>query len=98
MNSSSKLQRLYQLLDDAEKLAKQFTGGYSDNFLSAEAFHTALSDSIAKLKMGDNNQLDKLWLWFAPTYDWDDFIPQNGETLANEIFPLISELKKHNNA
>lgn len=95
MNDPSTLDQLYQLLDSAEKLAKQFTGGYSDHFFSAEEFHTALSDSIAKLKTGDMNQLDILWLWFAPSYDWDDFVQQDGENLANNIFPLLSELRNH---
>ncbi|MBL7748157.1 MAG: hypothetical protein JNM19_12050, partial [Chitinophagaceae bacterium] len=80
-----------------EKLATQFTGGYSDHFFSAEEFHTALSDCIAKLKTGDFNQLDVLWLWFSPSYDWDDFVQQDGENLANSIFPLLSELRNQRN-
>lgn len=91
---NSKLERLLKLLDNAEKLAGQFTGGYSNNFLSAQEFHTALKDSKNKLKAGDAEQLNELWLWFAPTGDWDDFIHQDGEDLANEIFSLITELRK----
>lgn len=89
-----KLQQLIKLLDEAEQLAAQFTGGYSDHFFSAEEFHSALKESVAKLKAGDIKQLTTLWLWFAPTYDWDDFIHQEGENLANAIHPLVTELKE----
>lgn len=91
---NSKLERLISLLDMAEKLAGQFSGGYSNNFLSAEEFHEALTDSIAKLKSGDMEQINRLWLWFAPTCDWDDFIHQDGQDLANKLFPLLTDLKK----
>jgi hypothetical protein len=89
-----KLERLIKLLDKAEKLAGQFSGGYSNNFFSAQEFHLALADSINKLKAGDNEQLNDLWLWFAPTCDWDDFIHKDGEDLANEIHPLVTDLIK----
>lgn len=91
---NSKLERLISLLDMAEKLAGQFSGGYSNNLLSAEEFHEALTDSIAKLKSGDMEQINRLWLWFAPTCDWDDFIHQDGQDLANKLFPLLTDLKK----
>jgi|GEM_PF-889439 len=89
-----KIEGLIKLLDKAENLAGQFTGGYSNNFLSAQEFHAALKDSIKKLKAGDNDQLNELWLWFAPTCDWDDFIQKEGEDLANEIHPLVTELRE----
>lgn len=89
-----KLQQLIKLLDEAEQLAGQFTGGYSDHFFSAQEFHSALKESVNKLKAGDIEQLNNLWLWFAPTYDWDDFIHQDGEDLANAIHPLVTELKE----
>ncbi len=94
MINNPNLERLYLLLDKAEELAGQFTGGYSDHFFSAQEFHKALAESIAKLKSGDTDQLNYLWLWFAPTYDWDDFIHHDGEDLANEIFPLLTNLRK----
>lgn len=92
--NNNKLDRLIRLLDRAEKLAGQFTGGYSHSFCSAQEFHTALVHSITKLKAGDTDQLEELWLWFAPTSDWDDFIKRDGENLANEIYALVTELKK----
>jgi hypothetical protein len=94
MTDNPKLERLYLLLDRAEELASEFTGGYSDHFFSAQEFHAALADSIAKLKLGDTDQLNNLWLWFAPSYDWDDFTHQDGQDLANEIFPLLTDVKK----
>lgn len=92
--NNSKLERLLKLLDEAEKLAEQFSGGYSNNFLSAQEFHSALRDSLNELKAGDTDQMNDLWLWFAPTCDWDDFIQKDGEDLANEIYPLLTELRK----
>jgi len=91
--SIANLDRLITLLERAEALAGQFSGGYSNNFFSAEEFHAALVDSIIKLKEGDTDQLNNLWLWFAPTCDWDDFIHKDGENLANEIHPLVTALR-----
>jgi hypothetical protein len=85
---------LIDLLDKAEKLASEFLGGYSGQFLSAEEFHQALVDSISKFKQGDNTQLDKLHNWFLPTSCWDDFIGIEGQTLGNEISELLSTLTK----
>lgn len=77
----------------AEELAREFSGGYSKNFFSAQEFHKALSDSAIRLKAGDIDQLNHLWRWFAPTCDWDDFIGKDGLKLANEIFELVAELR-----
>jgi hypothetical protein len=93
MTENPRLLQLFLLLDKAEEMARQFTGGYSNHFFSAQEFHAALANSIAKLKAGDRDQLNDLWLWFAPTYDWDDFIHQDGQDLANQIFPLLTELR-----
>lgn len=86
MTDNPRLERLYSLLDKAEEMAGQFTGGYSNHFFSAQEFHEALAESIVKFKAGDADQLNDLQLWFAPTYDWDDFIHQDGQDLANKIF------------
>lgn len=86
--------KLITLLEKAEQLAREFTGGYSNQFLSAEEFHQALSDSINKLKQGDKTQLDKLNFWFGPTSCWDDFVGSDGQDLANEISGLLSKLTK----
>ncbi len=57
MTNTENLNRLYTLLDKAEKLSGQFIGGYSHQFLSAEDFHSALIESIIKLKLGDIDQM-----------------------------------------
>jgi hypothetical protein len=89
MTTQTNYTKLIGLLDKAEKLASEFQGGYSGQFLSAEEFHQALFDSINKLKQGDNTQLDKLHIWFLPTSCWDDFIGRDGQDLANEICSLL---------
>lgn len=81
-------------LEEAEQLAAQFSGGYSNNFISAEELHTALSENIIKLKDGETAGLNKLWLWFAPTCDWDTLIREDGLVLGETIFAFLSELKK----
>jgi len=86
--------KLIDLLDKAEKLASEFQGGYSGQFLSVQEFHQALFDSINKFKQGDRTQLDKLYFWFLPTSCWDDFIGKDGQDLANEISGLLSTLTK----
>jgi hypothetical protein len=93
MKVQTKLNQLYPILEEAGELARQFTGGYSNHFFSAEEFHAALADSITKLKSGDIDQLNILWLWFAPASDWDDFTLNDGQDLANRIFPLLTDLK-----
>lgn len=94
MSYDLKLEQLISLLDEAEKLAKEYTGGYSNSFSSAQEFHTALAESITKLKSSDYEELNNLDLWFAPTCDWDDFIHEDGADLANKIYPLVKELRK----
>ena len=94
MTTQSDYTKLIDLLDKAEKLASEFQGGYSGQFLSAEEFHQALCDSINKLKQGDKTQLDKLHIWFLPTSCWDDFVGKDGQDLANEISGLLSTFTK----
>jgi len=88
--------QLIQLLDKAENLASEFTGGYSNQFFSAEEFHKALFESINKLKQGDKTQQEILQLWFAPTCSWDDFVGRDGQDLANEIYEILSNLTRQN--
>jgi len=84
--------KLIELLDKAEHLAGQFSGGYSGQFFSAEEFHLALVDSITKLKNGDKSQLYQLNIWFLPTSCWDDFIGRDGKDLANEISETLVKM------
>lgn len=86
--------RLFDLLDKAEKLASDFSGGYSSMFDSAEDFHQALQTAIQKLKDGDNSQLTIIHFWFGPTGAWDTFVGINGQDLANEIDATLEQLAK----
>ncbi|MEO5911748.1 MAG: hypothetical protein ABIP95_12735 [Pelobium sp.] len=83
---------LIALLNKAADLASQFSGGYSGEFMDAEEFHSALADSIKKLKGGDSAQLEKLNSWFLPTSCWDDFVVIAGQPLANEISKLLIKM------
>ena len=83
---------LFDLLDEAEQLAGQFSGGYSNRFSSADEFHQALTKSITELKQGNTAVLYDIWIWFAPTCDWDDFIGRDGQDLANKIYSLLCKL------
>ena len=94
MTNESNFEKLIGLLDRAEHLAGEFSGGYSGSFFSAEDFHAALFDSITKLKQGDESQLAKLHILFLPTSCWDDFIGRDGEILVNEICNLLSKIVK----
>lgn len=85
-------ERLLKLLDEAEQLASEYSGGYSSQFGSAEEFHQALLFSINEFKGGDRSQLQKLHLWFLPTSAWDDFIGKEGEEIANKISGMLSKL------
>lgn len=85
---------LIELLDKAEHLSRQFSGGYSGQFLSAEEFHASLAVSITKLKSGDNSQLGNLNLWFLPTSCWDDFVGSEGKELANQISDHLVNITK----
>jgi hypothetical protein len=96
MATETNTKKLLGLLEQAEHLAGQFSGGCSGQFNSAEEFHLALSDSIAKLKYGDNSQLDKLNIWFLPTSSWDDFVGSEGQELANEISGLLITMTNRN--
>ena len=88
------MENLITLLEQAEELASQFTGGYSNRFSSAEEFHQALKIAIVKLRQGDTEVLNDLWLWFAPTCDWDDLIGMEGVNLGNDVHEEISKLVK----
>lgn len=86
------IKNLIKLLDKAEHLSGQISGGYSGQFLSAEEFHSALADSISKFKSGDNSQIDILINWFLPTSCWDDFVGWDGQDLANQISDLLEKM------
>ena len=92
MTTETDKQKLIELLNKAEKLVEQFSGGYSGQFLSAEEFHSVLVESIIQFKSSDNSQLNKLNIWFLPTSCWDDFTGREGQDLANEISDLLVKI------
>src|SRR6478736_6523648 len=94
MTDKEKIESLVILLDKAEHLVSEFRGGYSNQFFSAEEFHSALVESTKRLKAGDEEEISKLVSWFAPTCQWDDFTGRDGIDLGNSIYQLLYELKK----
>lgn len=82
--------KLFILLDKAEQLAAEFSGGYASMFDHAEDFHRALFMAIRQLKAGDNTQLAIIHFWFLPTSAWDTFTGTHGQALANEITALLT--------
>jgi hypothetical protein len=91
--NSSQFKHLLELLNDAENLVGQFTGGYSNQFFSAEEFHEALVIAILRLQNNDLEVLSTLWLWFAPTCSWDDFTGVEGMNLCNDTFEAIKQVQ-----
>jgi len=83
---------LIEKLEEAALLASQYSGGYSDNFYSAEEFYAGLKENTEKLKKGDNSVLNRITVWFVPSYDWDDFV--GDVDLGNEVFKLLREYKE----
>ena len=89
-----------ELLDDLEKAAEilsHYEGGYSDQFFCAEEFHEALVEEIDNIAEGNKNDLSQIWVWFAPTTSWDDFVGLEGVDLGSEIFERVDKWWKGNN-
>ena len=61
MTNAENLTQLFELLDKAIILSSEFSGGCSTNFLSVEAFHATLADSVSAFKAGDHHQMLKLY-------------------------------------
>ena len=78
-------------LKKAKQILAEYSGGHSGKYLSAEEFYIDLSDRIAKLENGDESVIDDLWIWFAPTCQWDDFV--GDVELGERIFQKLSQLK-----
>jgi hypothetical protein len=89
----------FELLEDlheAEKLLSNIKVGYSGEFLSAESFHEALLDAIDEIEEGNQTDLTRFYIWFAPTSQWDDFAGAEGMELGNKIFERVNKWKKAN--
>lgn len=81
-----------QLIEDLKKaceIASHYSGGYSGEFLDAQEFYKALNSAVADFEKGDDNKAKDLWVWFAPTTAWDDFIGMDGVDLGNSIFSQL---------
>lgn len=94
MNISMNLTKMECLIEDlkkAEKILSEYSGGYSGEHLSAEEFHKDLLDRIKKLEYGDNSVIEDLWVWFAPTCQWDDFV--GNIELGERIFQKLDKIK-----
>ena len=93
LNYSKK--RLIKLLDEAELILSNYSGGYSGSYIDARKFLKDLKSSIKSYKSGDNSELSNFHLWFAPTCHWDDFVGSEGLQIGNEIFRLVGKLNKN---
>ncbi len=85
---------LIKELKEAYRLAAQYEGGYSGQFLDAKDFAEALNKAIALFESGDDSCAKNLWLWFAPTTAWDDFVGLEGMDLGNSLFKKIEQYIK----
>jgi hypothetical protein len=83
-------------LHKAEKILAEFKGGYSNRFDSAQDFRSHLVDFIDDIEFGNQTDLSELWIWFAPTCDWDDLVGMTGVEIGNRIFERVDNWKKHN--
>ncbi len=90
MNDQSKMNPLLEALKKAAHELSQYTGGYSTEFDSAEDFHQALVDRIKRLEAGDVAVLPELYIWFAPTSDWDDFV--GDAAMGEQVFQLLHQV------
>lgn len=91
MDHDEDMQALLDLLEEAVILASQYSGGYSEGFMSAEQFHTTLAASVDRLKAGDYTELDQLYIWFAPAGAWDDLVGH--VALGHIIFEKAGDLQ-----
>jgi hypothetical protein len=79
-------------LKEAEKILSEYSGGYSGEHLSSEEFHKDILDRIKKLESGDESVIEDLWIWFAPTCQWNDFV--GNIELGERIFQKLDKLKE----
>ncbi len=88
---------LIEELKEAHQLITHYDGGYSGEFFDAKEFAVALKKAITLFESGDETSVRNLWLWFAPTTVWDDFVGLEGMVLGNSIFRKLNEYILENN-
>jgi hypothetical protein len=81
-------------LHQALEFLANYSGGYSNGFLSAEAFYLALEDAIDDIEFGNQTDLNRFYIWFAPASDWDDFTGNEGSDLGDNIFERVKKWKE----
>ncbi len=90
--NQTKMESLIVDLKKAEKILSEYSGGYSGEHISAEEFHKDILDRIKRLENGDKSVIEDLWIWFAPTCQWDDFV--GNIELGERIFQKLDKLKE----
>ena len=88
---------IFELLEDlhaAEKMLANYQGGYSGEFLSAQEFHETLLEAIDDIEFGNQTDLTRFLIWFAPTCAWDDFVGIEGLELGNRIYERVNKWMK----
>jgi hypothetical protein len=85
---------LFNDLDTAQEILAKIHGGYSGNFISAEAFRKAFEEELYDLKHQNVPDFQQIYLWFAPTSAWDDFVGSEGMELANRILERADRWNK----
>lgn len=90
---NQELQKLIDLLKRANALLSEFSGGYSGEFMSAEEFHSKLTETIRYLEEVKLEYLLDILVWFVPASCWDDFVGiHDTEKLADQIYQLADVL------
>lgn len=89
--NSADISELIELLDEALLILKPLSGGYSGEYLTVEEFYSDLSVTVDRLKEGKPFDLNKLWGWFAPTCEWDDFV--GDVELGQKVFDQIEKVR-----
>lgn len=89
-----RIESLLDDLEDAHKKVSLLTGGYSGDILSAEEFAKSLRQEIDNLKTQEFPDLTNVWLWFAPTGAWDDFVGVDKSGLGDRIFEQAALWKR----
>ena len=87
---------LIEELKRAHKVAANYVGGNSGEFSDAKEFASALNETIQNFESGDDTCVKKLWIWFAPTSAWDDFIDSDELGLGDSVFEKLEQYVKEN--
>lgn len=84
----AEFRQLQSLLYQALIFTNQRSMGNDRSFVSK------LQESVRELSNLNFNEIENLWVWFAPTGKWDDFAGAEGADLGNEIFEAIEKVRK----